>query len=67
MKHTLMTAATTITPFILAALVVYAFGSFGSASWNPIDWTSNARWFCITWACGWGFALFARIEGVRTE
>ena len=62
MKHTLKTSATTIMPFIIAALVVYGFGSFGSASWNPIDWTANARWFCIVWACMWGIALFSRIE-----
>ena len=67
MKHTIKTSATTVLPFIVAALVVYGFGSFGSASWNPADWTSNARWFCILWACAWGFALFARIQAGRYE
>lgn len=67
MKHTLKTAAITITPFVVASLVMYLLGSFGSASWNPMDWTSNARWFCIIWSVGWGFLLFARIEYKRGE
>jgi phosphatidylserine synthase len=67
MMFTLKTAIITATPFVIAALVVYLFGSFGSASWNPVDWTANARWFCIMWACIWGLALWSRIEYKRGD
>lgn len=67
MTFTIKTSAITMMPFIVASLAVYLLGSFGSASWNPVDWTSNARWLCIIWACTWGFVLWARVEYKRGE
>ena len=67
MKHATKTSALTTLPFIVSSLIVYLFGSFGSASWNPVEWTVGARWVCITWAFAWGFALWARIESGRLQ
>jgi hypothetical protein len=67
MKYVLKATANLVWPYMVSALVVYLFGSFGNASFNPVDWTSDARWFCIIWAVVWGLALWDRIEAGRTK
>ena len=67
MKHAIKLSAITVWPYVIAAAVVYLLGAFGNASWKPVDWTSASRWICVTWACAWGYMLWARIEYTRRE
>jgi hypothetical protein len=55
-----------VVPFIIMLGAAYLLGSFINVSWNPIDWTSEARLITSIWGIGFGFALAIRLrmEGV---
>ena len=36
-----------VTPFAVTGAMVYLFGAFLSASWNPEMWTRVERMFCL--------------------
>jgi len=56
--------ASIITPIAVAWFMAYLLGAFVSASWNLIDWTTQARMLTALWGCVFAFAVWYRLEYV---
>lgn len=54
-----------VTPFAVTGAMVYLFGAFLSASWNPEMWTRVDRMFCLISAWVFGAMLLIRLTHGR--
>ena len=52
-----------MTPFVVSYAFWYVIGAGISASWDTATWTRELAITLAIWACAFGFALLARIEG----
>jgi hypothetical protein len=49
-------------PYVGTCFVMYLLGAFVSVSWNPVNWTSDARIVCAFWGMVFGFAVSLKLE-----